>query len=137
MDQGQGSSRLPSQGITLAGNCRSCAITQCAADHGKGSVTDYVAEDVDEDVVVISRPEDDGLVVVPSQHIGGLGELPDSARAHVLAAIRRAIRSVRARNPGSTIRLVVINDPASEGHVCFHVMPGSPDDRAGSTSREA
>jgi hypothetical protein len=135
VDQGQGSSRLPSRGLMLAGNCRSCSMTQRVADCGMGNVTDFVAEDVDEDAVVLSGPEFDGLVVVPCQHIGGLGELSDPARAHVLAAIRRAIRSVRAGNPGLATRLVVVTDAASEGHVCFHVLPGSSDHPAGSASR--
>ena len=98
----------------------------------------YVAEDVDEDVVVISGPELDGLVVVPRQHIGGLEELSDLRRAHVLAALRRATQSVRDRNPGSVTRvLVMTGPPASEGHVCFHVLPNGSEDPGGSTSRHA
>ena len=88
----------------------------------------YVAEDVDEDVVVISGPGLDGLVVVPRQHIGGLEELPVSRRAHVLAALRRATWSVLERNPGTATKVVEMTDPpASEGHACFHVLPSGSD----------
>jgi len=98
----------------------------------------FVAEDVDEDVVVFSGPELDGLVVVPRQHVGGLEELPDLRRARVLAALRRATRSVRERNPGSVTRVVVMTDPpASEGHVSFHVLPDSSEDPVGRVTREA
>lgn len=138
MDQGQGLSRPPGQDITVAGECRSCAIAQWVAGHSMESVAAYVAEDVDEDVVVISGPELDGLVVVPRQHIGGLEELSDLPRAHVLAALRRATQSVRERNPGSMTRVVVMTEPpASKGHVCFHVVPSGSEDPVGSTSTDA
>ena len=101
MDQGQGVSRLPGQGITPESECRSCAIAQGVPDQGTRSAATYVVEDVDEDAVVISGPELHGLVVVPRQHIGGLEELPVLRRANVLAALRRAARSVLERNPGS------------------------------------
>ena len=52
MDQGHGLSRLPGQGTTLGGECRSCAIAQWAADDSMRSVDAYVAEDVDDDVVI-------------------------------------------------------------------------------------
>ena len=97
-----GLSRLPGQGVTLCRGMRlvrNCAVGSRPQDAKCGGA--YVAEDVDEDVVVISGPELDGLVVVPRQHIGGLEELSDLPRAHVLAALRRATQSVRDRNPGS------------------------------------
>jgi len=97
------------------------------------SLAAYVAEDIAEDIVVISCPGLDGLVVVPRQHIGGLEELSALRRAHVLAAIRRATRSVLERNPGSETRVVVMTDPpASEGHACFHVLPSGSEDPVGS-----
>jgi diadenosine tetraphosphate (Ap4A) HIT family hydrolase len=140
VDKGQRLSRLPSEGVTLSGECQSCAIAQSVAGDGARSAAGaYVVEDVYEDVVVISGPELDGLVVVPRQHIGGLEELSDLPRAHVLAALRRATQSVRDRNPGSVTRVVVMNcPPASEGHVCFHVLPnGSEDDPGSATPRHA
>jgi hypothetical protein len=138
VDQGHGLSRPPGQGITPTGDCHSCTIAQWAAGHSPRSVAAYVAEDVDEDVVVISGPEFDGLVVVPRQHIGGLEELSVLRRAHVLAALRRATRSVLERNPGSATRVVVMTDPpASEGHRCFHVLPRGSEDPVGSTWKHA
>ena len=138
MDQGQGLSRLPGQGVTLAGECDSCAIAKWAAGEMTQSVAAYTAEDVDEDVVVISGPELVGLVVVPRQHVGGLEELSDLRRAHVLAALRRATRSVRDKNPGSVTRVVVMTGPpASEGHVCFHVLPIGSEDPGDATSTHA
>lgn len=138
MDQGQGVSRLPGQGITPESECRSCAIAQGVPDQGTRSAATYVVEDVDEDAVVISGPELHGLVVVPRQHIGGLEELPVLRRANVLAALRRAARSVLERNPGSATRVVVMTGPpASEGHTCFHVMPNGSEDPVRSISRHA
>jgi hypothetical protein len=138
VNQGHGLSRLPPQGTTLAGECRSCAIAQWAAGHGTGSEAVYVAEDVDEDAVVISGPELDGLVVMPRQHIGGLEELSVLRRAHVLAALQRATRWVLERNPGSGTTVVVMTDPpASQGHACFHVLPSGSEDPVDSTPNSA
>jgi hypothetical protein len=138
VDQGQGLSRLPGQRIRLAAECDSCALGRWAAGQSTGGVASYVAEDIDEDVVVISGPELDGLVVVPRQHVGGLEELPDLARAHVLAAMRRATQWVGERNPGTMTRIVVMTGPpASEGHVCFHVRPEGSVDPADTTSAHA
>jgi hypothetical protein len=139
VDKGQRSSRLPSEGVTLSGECHSCAIAQSVAgDRTRSATGAYVVEDVGEDVVVISGYELDGLVVVPRQHIGGLEELSDLARAHILAALRRATQSVRDGNPGSVTRVVVMHGPpASEGHVCFHVLPNGSEDPGSSTPRHA
>jgi hypothetical protein len=138
VNQGHGLSRLPSQGITLEGECRSCAIAQSVAGHSTRRLDAYVAEDVDEDVIVISGPELDGLVVVPRQHISGLEELPVLRRAHVLAALRRATRSVLETYPGTATSVVAMTDPpASEGHACFHVLPSGSAAPVRSTSRPA
>jgi hypothetical protein len=116
-------SRLPDQGMSSGGECLSCAIAQQLAGDDRRGVPAYVSEDIDEDVVVISGPELDGLVVLPRQHVGGLEEMSDLGRAHVLAALRRATRSVLERNPGSqTTVVVMIDPPASKGHACFHVL---------------
>jgi diadenosine tetraphosphate (Ap4A) HIT family hydrolase len=138
VNQGHGLSRLPSQGITLEGECRFCAIAQSVAGHSTQRLDAYVVEDVDDDVIVISGPELDGLVVVPRQHISGLEELPVLRRAHVLAALRRATRSVLEANPGATTSVVVKTDPpASEGHACFHVLPSGSEAPVRSTSKPA
>ena len=137
VDKGQGP-QFPGPDITLAAGCDSCAIAQGVAGQRTRSVATYVAEDVAEDAVVVSGPELDGLVVVPRQHIGGLEELPEVRRARVLAALRRATQSVRERNPGSATRVVVMTvPPASEGHVCFHVLPNDSEDPDSSTSTHA
>jgi hypothetical protein len=138
VNQGHGLSRLPPDGITLEGDCRSCAIAQSVAGHSTQRLDAYVTEDVDEDVIVISVPELDGLVVVPRQHVGGLEELPVLRRAHVLAALRRATRSVLETYPVTATSVVVMTDPpASEGHACFHVLPSGSDAPVRSTSRPA
>jgi len=124
MDIDHGLSRLPVLGTSLKGRCGSCATAQRAADPRSRRPTEHV----DEDVFVISGPELDGWVVVPRPHISGLEELSIPHRASVLAALRRATRSVRQRNPWSTPTIVVRTDlPASEGHVCFQVLPWVPD----------
>jgi hypothetical protein len=129
------SSGLPGESNTLALECRSCAIAQRAAGHDTRSVTRYVTEDVDEDVVVISGPELDGLLVVPRQHIGGLEELSVPGRGHLLAALRRAAQLVQERNSGSATRVVVTTvPPVSEGHVCFRVAPSASEDPVGFSS---
>jgi len=121
MDQDRDFSRLPGEGSTLNGECASCVTAQRAAERSSQRGTDYV----DEDVVVISEPKLEGWVVVPRRHVSVLEELSILRRANVLAALRRAAQSVRARNPGSPARVVAMTDlPTSEGHVCFHVVPG-------------
>lgn len=139
MDQGQGLPRAAREGATLAGECQSCAMAQLVAGRGTQNATAaHVAVDVDDDVVVMSGPELDGLVVVPLQHIGGLEELSDLPRAHVLAALRRATQWVLEANPGSVTRVVVMTGPpASQGHVCFHVLPKGSEDPDTPTSRHA
>jgi hypothetical protein len=127
LDQSQASSLVPGQG-TLAGECRSCVFGQWVTGDRTRSVGPYV-EAIDDDVVVIREPELDGLVVIPRQHIGGINCLSVPGRARLLAALRRVAQSVRERHPGSATRIVVMTDaPATEGHVCFHVTPGGPED---------
>ena len=127
--------RSPGQIMTQEPECRTCAIAQQLAADDQQDRSAYVSVDVDEDVVVISGPQLAGLVVVPRRHISGLDELPDPDRAHVLAALRRATRSVLERNPGSATTVVVTTDaPASEGHACFHVAPAAPGYPPGVTS---
>ena len=88
------------------------------------SVDGYVTEDVEENVVVVSGSEFDGLVVIPRRHISGLEELSVVHRAQVLAALRRATQSVQERYPGKATKVVVMTDPpASEGHACYQVLP--------------
>jgi hypothetical protein len=83
-----------------------------------------VAVDVDDDVVTLCGAEFDGLVVLPRQHVGGLEELALSHQARVLAALKRARRVLRDRQPGSASRVVVMSDPpATHGHVCYGVLP--------------
>jgi len=123
LDQIHGLSRVPGQD-TLAGECRSCAIAQSVTGDSTRFLAPYVAEDVDDDVVVISGPEIDGLVVVPHQHIGGIEELSVLGRAHLLAALRRVTKLVQVRNPKRTTSIVVMTDPpATKDHVWFHVAP--------------
>jgi len=126
--QEHGSSQLTGHNVAL-GECCSCAIARWVAGQSTRPVAAYVAEAVDDEAVVISGPGVDGLVVVPRQHISGLEELSISRRAHVLAALRLATRSISDRNPRSTSRVVVMTDPpASRGHVCFQVLPNGSDD---------
>ena len=104
--------------------CRSCAIAQSMNGDRTRYLAPYVAEDVDDDVVVISGPEIDGLVVIPRQHIDGIEELTVLGRAHLLAALRRVTQSVQERNPGSATSIVVMTDPpATKDHVWFSVAP--------------
>jgi len=90
VDHGQRRSRAPGQGA-LERECRSCAITQLVAEHGSLGAPPFLAEDIDDDVVTISGPALDGLLVVPCAHVAGLDELSSDVRAHVLAALRRAL----------------------------------------------
>jgi diadenosine tetraphosphate (Ap4A) HIT family hydrolase len=124
VDEGNCSLRLVSDNITVESECRCCAIAQSVADNRTRSGNTYVVQDIDPDVVVVRRPDLDGLLVVPSQHVSGLEELPVPVRAHVLAALQRATQLVLERNPGLATRVVVMTDPpASEDHVCFRVVP--------------
>jgi hypothetical protein len=128
LDQSQPLSLVPDQGA-LAGRCRSCAIGQWVTGDGARHMAPYVTERIDDDVVVLSNPELDGLIVIPRQHIGGIDGLSVLDRAHLLAALRRVAQSVLERYPGPATRIVVFTDPpATEGHLCFHVKPGGPGD---------
>ncbi len=132
MDQEHGFPQLPSHDVAV-GECRSCAIARRVAGQRTPVPAPYPAEAVDqedEEAVVISEPGLNGLVVVPRRHIGGLDELSIPRRAHVLAALRRAARSVRYANPRSRV-IVTTNLPASQGHVCFQVLPNGSDDPPG------
>lgn len=130
MDQDQGLSPLPDRDMSRARECRTCAIAQRLARGNPRS------DPADEDVIVLNEPELDGLVVVPHQHVGGLDELSDRGRARVLAALRRATRSVLESNPGSATTIVVMTDPpASKGHACFQVLPRESGDPGSLTSK--
>ena len=119
MDEDQGLSPHSDENVTQARECRTCTIARRLARH------DPQRKSAAEDAFVLSEPELDGLVVLPYQHVGGLDELSDRGRARVLAALRRATRSVLERNPGSTTTTISVmtDPPASEGHTCFHVLP--------------
>jgi hypothetical protein len=124
VDQGQRTSGVGDKGGVTAGECRSCAISRWIAGDSTRSVGGYVAEDIGEDVIVVSSRDFDGLVVMPRRHVSGLEELSVVHRAQVLAALQRATRSVLERNPGMTTTVLVMTDPpASEGHACYHVLP--------------
>jgi hypothetical protein len=126
LDEGQGWSVHGQD--TLAGECRSCVIAQRLTGERTRSVAPCVAED-DDDVVVISEPGLDGLVVIPRQHIGGLDDLSVLGRAHLLAALRRVTQSVQERNPGSATRIVIMtHPPATKGHMCFYVAPSDSEE---------
>ncbi len=132
---GNGVSRLPVRGTGPKGQCESCRAAQWEADRRLRDTADP-AGSTDSDVLVTSGPEFAGMVVFPRSHVGGLEELPIPQRAKVLAAVRRATRSVGQENPWSTPRIVVRTDlPASEGHMCFHVLPSVPESASASGSR--
>jgi len=128
-DEGSGWSWVSGQS-TLTRECRFCALAQLAGDGGTSTTVRCVAEDVDEDVAVVSGSGLDGLMVIPRRHVGGLEELAVDHRARVLAALRRVTQTMRERNPGSAARVVVLTDPEeSEGHVCFQVVAKTSQDQ--------
>src|SRR5579863_609122 len=91
VDQEHGLSPLPVPDVG-SGICSSCALAG-SADQSARLTAGYVAEAIDEEAVVVSRPGLEGLMVVPRQHISGLDELPGPRRARLLAALRRATQS--------------------------------------------
>jgi hypothetical protein len=137
VDHGHEVLRILGTGNVPEGQCRCCLLARWAAGHPSVPSTEYVdssAEYVDDDVVVIGGPDVKGLVVLPRRHISSLEELPASDRASVLAALRRATRSVSGGSPGSAARIAVLPATlASDGHVCLHVRP-SEAEGAGSSS---
>ena len=105
--------------------CRACTITNAIPGKNIADVASHTAEYMSRDVVVISAPTVDGLVVVPREHINGLEELPVLRRANVLAALRRAARRVRDQSPESVASVIAMTEPpASASHVCFRVLAG-------------
>jgi diadenosine tetraphosphate (Ap4A) HIT family hydrolase len=118
VDEDQGLSPHSEENVTHARECRTCTIARRLARHDPQRKSA-------EDAFVLNEPELDGLVVLPYEHVGGLDELSDRSRARVLAALRRATRSVLEKNPGTTTTTIIVmtDPPASEGHTCFHVLP--------------
>jgi hypothetical protein len=130
MARGNDLSLIPVEGGTRRGHCSSCATARRAAGQPAGRVAEYV----DDDVVVISGPELEGLVVLPRHHVTGLEELSITCRANVLAAVQRAARAVREENPWAAASIVARTDvPASQGHMCIHVLPTRGDSPRDST----
>lgn len=130
MDDGESLWLLPVQSSSSGGQCRACEVAQRAAGR--------MADDVNDDVVVMNGPEYKGFVVVPCLHVKGLEELSISCRATTLAAVQRAARAVKEENSCSTAQIVVLTDlPASEGHMCIRVLPGGADDAIDSSPRSA
>jgi hypothetical protein len=135
VDQSHRSSQLAGEGNISAGECRSCAISHWVAGNGTCGVDACVIEDANENVVVVSGPEFEGLVVIPRMHTGVLEELSLVHRAQVLAALQRANRTVLERNPGKTTTVVaMIDPPAAEGHTCYQVLPSAQADPGHSPS---
>ncbi len=115
-------------------DCRSCEIVRMATGGDTRAVATYVLETADDEAVIVSGPGIRGLIIVPRNHISGLEELPPARRSHLLAAVRRASRSLGDTAPDSTSRVAVLHDPpGSEDHVCFHVVPDGPAARLGPT----
>ncbi len=108
--------------------CEACALVRSGVVAcGVGSWLAGAEVAVESDVVVISGPHITGRVVVPHQHIGTLDELPPPGRAHVLAAVRRAVTVVSAGDAQTQARVILSTDsPASSSHVSFHVLPQDP-----------
>ena len=107
--------------------CEACAVVRSGVACGVGSWLTGAEVAVESDVVVISGPRITGRVIVPYQHIGALDELPPPGRAHVLAAVRRAVTIVSAGDAQTQARVILSTDsPASSSHVSFHVLPPDP-----------
>jgi hypothetical protein len=110
-----------------AERCEACDVVRSGVPCGVGTSLAGAEATVDSDVVVIRGPHITGLLVIPCQHVGGLEELLPPARAHVLAAIRRAVTAVAAAECPSPARVLVSTEsPASSTHLCFHVVPPDP-----------
>jgi hypothetical protein len=138
LGEGNRSARLAGEDTAWRQGCSACAASQWVLGDRTLDGGSYVAEDVDENVVVIGGADFEGLVVIPRRHVGGLEQLPSSRQALLLAALQRAKRSVLEQNPGFTTRIVVMTGPpASEGHTCFHVLPSTSQDPPQSPSMPA
>jgi diadenosine tetraphosphate (Ap4A) HIT family hydrolase len=134
VDHGDGITLLPVRGALPSGQCGSCWAERIDADRPSECETSHV----DDDVVVIRAPESNGFVVVPRPHVESLEDLPLRCRASVLAAVQRALRSVREENPWSAVRIEVRTDlPTSEGHLSIVVLPGRSGGVGGSSPESA
>ena len=132
------STRTVEKGISRKPGCSSCAVAQGVAYGTALSGATYVAEDVDENMVVIGGTDFAGFVVIPRQHINGLGELPALRQAQLLAALQRTTRTILQQHPGVTTKVMAMTyPPGSEGHTCFHVLPSVSDDTKRSFSMPA
>ena len=118
MDEGDGLSLLPVQGNIGEGHCESCTMVRASADSD------------DDDVVVVSRPDLPGVLVVAPWHVNRSSR---SCRSFIVQAFSQQSNvltgSVTARSPGSAPRIVALTDlTASEGHLCLQVMPCASED---------
>lgn len=132
MDRGNGVFQLPTQGISPDQECFSCTIVQSVFNQCTVEGAAYIVEAANQDAVVFSSPHLAGLVVVPRQCIGKLGDLPAVRQAHVLAAVRTAMLLIGRGTQESTSRIVVLTDSsASAGHVSYQVLLNGPNDVTG------
>lgn len=113
--------------------CPSCAVVRSfTTRRGADAKAKGALEYVDDEVVVLRprRPELDEIVVLPCRHVAGLAELPSPALGGLLAALRRVCLWAEERCLVPSARLEETHrHPASEGHVCFRLVP-APKGRA-------
>jgi len=107
--------------------CPACEVVRSLTGRRRTSATTgHAFEYVDDEVVVLRprRPELDEIVVLPCRHVAGLTELPSPALGGLLAALRRVCLWAEERCLVPRARVEETHrHPASEGHVCFRLVP--------------
>ncbi len=107
--------------------CPSCeVIRSLTGPRPPRTVSQHTVEYVDDEILVLRprEPEHGRVIVLPCCHVGGLAEVPSPALGRLLAALRRVCTWAEERCLVPRARLEEMRgDPASEGHVCFRLVP--------------
>lgn len=103
-----------------------CAICAAAASISQRPVPGPNAVYVDDVIIAFVKPDVQGALIAPRQHIEPLSTTPEFA-GRVLAGIRRASVAVQVYYGASGVSVEPMSAfPRAQGHACFRVMPTLP-----------
>jgi hypothetical protein len=108
------------------GQCPLCALAEADRPDIDATPDDLVVAYVDDDAVVLLRPQLEGALVAPRRHVDGISTLTGHGLSNFLAVLRRTAETMRAVIGGSAPAIEPWPDsPRTDGHVCFRVAPSA------------
>jgi hypothetical protein len=121
----------PTEADLSVANCPLCELGEAPLSRPK-RVGDVIAVHADPSMVVFLQPPLQLVAVAPTCHVDDLSHFEAGGLGSFLAALRRVALNVRLVFGCSetTIAPVETPLPKSDGHVCFHVVPGLKEDSA-------